>query len=1001
MSDRLVSKLPATTLVFAWVVALNASANDLADDDRKFFADKVAPILQANCLGCHSHAAGEMAGGLTLDSASGWQVGGDSGPAIIPGDPDGSLLIRAIRRDGELQMPPDDRLSAESIATLSQWVRRGAHDPRAAPAHGHAEPQIDPRDWWSLRPLVRPEVPENGHQNPIDALIAQQLTEHGLAFSPPADRRALIRRVMFDLHGLPPDPQQVQTFVNDSDPLAYAKLVDRLLESPRYGERWARHWLDTVHFADSHGCEHDVFRPHAWRYRDYVIDRFNRDIDWATFIREQLAADHFFPERSDLIPALGFIAAGPLELSRAGTAPVTFDYLDRDDMVTQTMAAFASTTANCARCHDHKFDPVSQEDYYSLQAVFAGIGKGDVAFDTEPAIAAARKRWSELVERAKAGTVASLLNDDLRGRIRDWEGQIKSRSIEWHALRPDVFVSAGGATLKRLEDDSLSTEGERPETDIYTVTAIAPLVRMSALRLQVLSDDSLPAKGPGRADNGNFHLSEIEVSVFLPGADRAKRLDFRQAAADWNQQDWTIQHAIDQQPQTAWGIFPQVGQSHTAVFEFAEAIELPPGSRIVVLLKQTHGGVHTIGRPKLSVTDGQDACQVILPQEIAQAIDTPASERTGAQVDLINRHALLEIAQNELARLPQQELVYAVSNRYSHAKKLEQPISPKVVHVLKRGDIHRPGEVAVPGALAVIDELSPTFQQSDLDDEPARRAALANWLAAPENPLTWRSIVNRVWGYHFGKGLCDTPNDFGRMGGLPSHPQLLDWLAVWFRDQAGGSIKQLHRLILSSHTYQQSCRTVNDRAAELDRGNRMLWRMNRRRLDAESYRDAVLQISGRIDLSVGGPGIQQFVQSQGPQTTPHLDYEAFDWSDSRAARRSIYRVVWRGIADPFMEALDFPDLGLLAPKREFSVSALQALALYNNDFTLHHCAVVAERLQEIDATIEGQVDQAVQRILLRTPAADERRALVEYATEFGLAALVRVLLNSNEFLFID
>jgi hypothetical protein len=336
-------------------------------------------------------------------------------------------------------------------------------------------------------------------------------------------------------------------------------------------------------------------------------------------------------------------------------------------------------------------------------------------------------------------------------------------------------------------------------------------------------------------------------------------------------------------------------------------------------------------------------------------------------------------------------------------------MAPKVVHVLRRGEIDKPGEVAAPGALSAITALQGRFALDDPHDEAARRVALADWLASPDNPLTWRSVVNRVWSHHFGRGLCDTPDDFGRMGGTPSHAELLDWLAVWFRDDAKGSLRQLHRLILLSATYQRQ--SLPSTAAPLDSTrrdpetidaeNRLLWRMNRRRLDAESYRDAVLQISCRIDLTMGGPGVQQFKQLEGSQLTPKLDYDAFDWNDPTAARRSIYRVAWRGIADPFMESLDFPDLGMLAPKRSFSVSALQSLTVFNNDFVLHHSQLLAETLKANRATADEQITQACRLIFLREPSTNEQAILVAYTNQHGLAATCRVLLNSNEFLFVD
>lgn len=1009
----------ATVLTISTCAAAGDQEVEREQDGKRFFTDRIEPLLKSRCFGCHSHSAGEMEGGLTLDSRGGWQQGGSRGPAVVPDKPEDSLLIQAVRgTDSKLQMPPDDRLSPAQIELLVEWVQRGAPDPReTAP---DAADEGDPLDWWSLRPLKRPAIPQSAiHQqaasdvdrgNPIDAFIHERLDHSGIATASAADRRTLIRRVYFDLHGLPPSPKEVDAFVADSDPDAYEKLVDRLLASPRYGERWARHWLDTIHFADSHGCEHDVFRPNAWRYRDYVIAALNRDTSWSRFIREQLAVDRFYPDESHLTPALGFIGAGPLELSRASTAPVTFDYLDRDDMVTQTMAAFASTTANCARCHDHKFDPITQEDYYSLQAVFAGVGKGDVEFDVDPRVSADRKRWNDLLKLAESGEASRLLADDLTEVVLQWEKSFGTAASTWEPLVLEKFESAEGSTLTLLDDNSLLASGSRPEKDTYTITAPVSLLkltalRLTALRLDVLADDRLPLNGPGRQDNGNLHLSEFEAWVETEEQPERQRIKIRAAKADWDQAGWTIAHAVDGNDATAWGIYPKVGQSHHAVFELEEPLQLSADSRVVIVLKQLHGGSHLIGRVKLYATAALDAAVDVVPNPVRLALKVPRAQRSLDQQAAIAAFALKQHAEKQLAALPLPESVYAISRGWSHGKKLDQPMdSPRTVHVLKRGNIELPGKVATPGSLTAITALTGRFIIADPNDEAARRAAMADWLASSDNPLTWRSIVNRVWAYHFGRGLCDTPNDFGRMGGVPTHPELLDWLAVWFRDDAQGSLKQLHRRILLSATWRQQSSvpaTVSVKARDVDAGNRLLWRMNNRRLDAESYRDAVLQISGRIDLAMGGPGIQQFTQSPGQQLTPKLDYDGFDWNASNAARRSIYRVVWRGTADPFMESLDFPDLGLLSPKRGFSVSALQSLAVFNNDFVLHHSQVLADRLAANYQQVDDQVTEACGLIYLREPGDEERVILAAYARQHGLAALCRVLLNSNEFLFIE
>ncbi len=1004
-------RLPTVAMTFAVLTIIGAAGAEQTPDaeGERFFVEKIEPLLREHCYACHSHSSGTMEGGLTLDARSGWATGGSRGPAIVPGNPDASLLIVALRYgNADLQMPPDDKLPDEQIELLAQWIRRGAPDSRIAQPAAPDRPDLT--DWWSLRPLQRPLIPDasagtGGEVNPIDAFIWQRQQSLGLSASPQADRRALIRRVFFDLHGLPPTPDEVTQFVADPDPAAYEKLVDRLLESPRYGERWARHWLDTVHFADSHGCEHDVQRLHAWRFRDYVITSFNRDTSWPRFIREQLAADRFFPEEPQLTAALGFVAAGPLELSRAGTAPVTFDYLDRDDMVAQTMAAFTSTTANCARCHDHKFDPITQQDYYALQAVFAGIGKGDVEYDADPAIAQQRQHWHALLLKANHDPPATFFTAEYTDIVAQWEHDAATQAAIWTPLVPVSFTSSDGATLQLLDDHSLLASGTRPDKDTYTIAAPTSLTRLTALRLDVLADDRLPMRGPGRQDNGNLHLTELEVSIRSTDKGEMARLQLGRATADWDQTNWTIAHALDGDLATAWGIHPQEGQSHCAVIELAEPCELPPASEVVVCLKQLHGAGHLIGRLRLSVTDTAGITIDALPAEARAALALPHEQRSPDQQAAVAAFAVRQQAQQGLAALPPPQLVYAVSSSYSHGKKLDQPMPPKTVHVLQRGDIDKPGEVASPGALSAVPALPARFALADPLDEAARRAALADWIADPDNPLTWRSVVNRMWAYHFGRGLCDTPNDLGHMGDTPSHPELLDWLATWFRDDGQGSLKELHRIIVRSATYQQSSDlsspTTSVSPLAVDAENRLLWRMNRRRLDAESFRDAVLQIAGRLDLTVGGPGIEQFTQTKGAQLTPQLDYDAFDWHQPGAGRRSIYRVVWRGIPDPFLESLDFPDLGLLAPTRGFSVSALQSLALFNNDFVLHHSQLLAENLAARYPTLQQQVVQACSLVFLRQPDPDEVEELAAYAQAYGLAAMCRVLFNSNEFLFVD
>ncbi len=969
------------------VVIIFAASLANADD---FFTSKIEPLLKQRCYECHSHEK-KMKAGLTLDSRSGWEEGGDSGPALVVGNPDESLLIKMVRwSDEDHQMPPKEKLSVAEIALLEAWVKQGAPDPRVL-----VKTRPNATDWWSLKPLVKPKLPDVadvGH--PVDRFIRARLAERKLTPSPEADRRTLIRRVSYDLHGLPPSLAEVEAFEKDTNPQAYEHLVDRLLASPRHGERWARHWLDTIHFAETHGCGHDLPRDHAWRYRDYVIESLNNDKPWSRFVREQLAADRLFPEEPRLIAALGFLGAGVFDHSAYQTAPMNFDYLDRDDLVTQTMGAFTSTTANCARCHAHKFDPITQEDYYALQAVFAGVIEGDIPFDEDLKVAQQRKHWQSLLTAAEAQDKAILLTAENEALVADWEKN-QGPAVKWTTLGYESFISTEGATLSRSGEVIISG-GAKPEKDTYVITASAPLASITALRLDVIADKSLPKNGPGRQDNGNLTVSEFEVQVFDVGAASPMKLKFSRATADFNQASYAAPAAIDGNPATGWGIHPAEGQSHHAVFELAAPLTLKAGAKLTISLKQLAPQAHLVGRFKLAATDEPASRASAMPALAAAALAIPADKRSEPQRLALAAHALRLRAVDEMQKLPAPAFVYAAGRKadvlLAVSKGTPTTVAkPKVVHKLKRGDFDKPMGDAESGALSAVTALPAQFPKAHAGDESERRAALADWIADEKNPLTWRSIANRVWQYHFGRGICDTPSDFGRMGGVPSHPELLDWLACELRD-SGGSLKHLHRLIVTSAAYRQSSEHRDD-AAKLDSDNRLLWRMNRLRLDADSYRDFVLAAADRLDLAVGGPSERQFITGPAVQLTPTLDYAAYDWSALPKHRRSIYRFVWRGVPDPFMDTLDFPDLGLLAPSRSFSASSLQSLALYNNSFVLHFSGELGKQFTT--------PAHAVRRILLRDATADELRDFTAYAQKNGLAALCRVLINSNEFLFVN
>jgi hypothetical protein len=984
-------------VLFVSAAAGFADVNDQAAEDTAFFTGKIQPIFKDHCYECHSHESGKTKGGLALDSRSGWSTGGESGPAVIPGKPEESRLIEAVRRvDADTAMPPKKPLPAEEVALLTEWVKRGAPDPRM-----RAIGAIPDNDWWSLKPLPRSDSQKSGLTEAIgiDAFIRKKLSGTGLTMSQEADRRTLLRRIYFDLHGLTPTPEEISAFVADADPEAYEKVVDRLLASPRYGERWARHWFDTIHFADTHGFEHDEIRESAWRYRDYVIRALNADTPWLRFVREQLAADVFYPNEPRLTPALGFLGAGPLDLSAADTAPMMFELVDRDDLVVQTMAAFTSTTVGCARCHDHKFDPISQQDYYSLAAVFAGVAKGELAFEDDPVVGQARARWQHLATAVEKRDSAVLLTPETRQSVEDWE-QGHGMIASWEVPVLTNYESTGGATLEPRDDGSIYSGGQRPETETLTLTLSPKTRTITAVRLEVISDSSLPKQGPGRQDNGNLHLNECEVFITGKDGEQSRKIPVARASSDFDQQGWTIAHAIDGNEKTAWGIFPRVGESHLAVFEFAEALTLAENASLRVILKQLHGGGHVIGRLRLAVTNAPLRQIAILPASVTEVLSVPHDQRNETQQLTLAAHVMAEKAAQELAKLPPQPTVFAAAKVVTRKEKKLSTGEPRTIRVLARGELDKPGEAASPGALGCIEALKSRFELVDSKDEGSRRAALAEWLTDAQNPLTWRSIVNRVWHYHFGRGLVDTPNDLGRMGSLPSNPELLDWLAADFRD-SGGSLKRLHRQILLSATYRQTSAAQAAVSERVDIDNVLLWRANRQRLDAESFRDIVLQITGQLDLTMGGPAVRHFKLGPPIQSTPTLDYTAFNWDQPGATRRSIYRLVYRNIADPFMVSLDFPDAAQLAPTRPFSASALQALALWNDDFVLWQSEKLAARLEELSPGTSERVCRAVQLIFLREPDANELSKFNTYVEKRGLPALCRVLFNSNEFLFVN
>jgi hypothetical protein len=860
---------------------------------------------------------------------------------------------------------------------------------------------------WAYQPLRRPNVPavkESARaRNPIDRFITAKLEKAQLDPAAEADPRTLLRRVTFDLIGLPPTPEELNAFLADTKPGALERVVDRLLASPRYGERWARHWMDAVHFAETHGHDQDRIRTNAWPYRDYLIASFHGDKRYTRFVQEQVAGDVLFPDDPQATVALGMLAAGPWdESSLRDIREDSIDrqigrYLDRDDVVTTVMQTFTSTTVQCARCHNHKFDPIPQSEHYALQAVFAGVDRANRTYDADPQVHQQRMALRRERERAEKDR-AWLLGADVAKQVEEFEQAHSESQRRWKTVIPETFVPNSGAFLTLQTNGVILASEARPDRDTYTITARAPLATITAIRLEVLAHETLPMRGPGRQTNGNFHLSEFQLLVFEPGAPRGRAVKIASASADFNQSGWTIDHALDGKEKTAWGIHPKVGESHHAVFRFKEPLTCGEETKLTFVLKQLHGDGHLIGCLRLSATAEQSpATTIALPFEQERILALPRTKRTEDEQASLAKFVVNHRIANALATLPKPSLVYAAASDFEPDGGHKPAGKPRAVHVLKRGDINRPQEAAQPGALSCVSSLPSKFEIAEAQNEGARRAALAKWLTDPANALAWRSIVNRVWHHHFGRGLVETPNDFGKMGGVPSHPELLDWLAVWFRDDAKGSLKVLHRLIVTSATYRQASLP----SISSDSENRLLARMNRTRLDADQVRDAILQISGALDLRMGGPSDQQFDLQPGHHVTPKIDYAKFDVDGPQARRRSIYRFLFRTLPDPFMDALDCPAGDQLTPVRNSSVTVQQALAMWNDAFVANYAMRFAARLEARSKNMDEQVSFACELVWSRPPTSTELKGLSAYARTHGLANLARVLFNSNEFMFVN
>jgi hypothetical protein len=979
------------------------------------FENRVRPLLADRCVKCHGPRKQES--NLRLDSRSAMMRGGDSGPAMVPGKPADSLLVKAIRHEGDLRMPPDSRLAADQVATLTRWIADGAPWPEASEGAMIRRGAISAEDraFWSfqpIRPRPAPAVQDRGWvRTPVDRWILAELESRGLHPARRADRRTLIRRATFDLTGLPPTPEEVDAFLADDSPDAFARVVDRLLASPAYGEHWGRHWLDIVRYADTAGETADYPVPEAYRYRNGVIAAFNQDIPYDQFVREQIAGDIIAegksgPEYARLVTATGFLAIS----RRFGFDAENYQHLTIQDTIDTTGQAFLGLTLGCARCHDHKYDPVSQRDYYALYGIFESTRFAFPGSEQKPQIRtmaslrpraeteALREQIARLEEGRGArkgdppGVVIETL-DDLDG---DFEIQKPSDGGSLGTLVPPWKFEGQPAVIAvaqspftnlthRVGHTGIYFPGDRDEHSIWQRLRPARTARTSRtlhvnLDFRMVSPD---ARATGTYQLALRHGTDgplaIEIIIGTAGilASDGNRLRTLRAAPGG---DWTnLRMVLDLERKTYSGEIG--GASDLTTFTDLSFATGWDGTTDTVQLNAPDPASGL--RPVLHVDN------IAVREAPIRALKRQSGGSKTATPDPVDQARSLAVLNDRRAG----ELAYGVAEG-----------TPGDARIHKRGEPTKPGERVPRRFLEVLggDPLPPGAEGSG-------RFELAHWMTRPENPLTARVMVNRIWAWHFGVGLVATENDFGRRGRRPTLPGLLDDLADRF--MAGGwSIKAMHRLIMLSATYQTSSE-VDASASGADPSDEWLGRFPRRRLDAESIRDAILMLGGGLDRSPGG---RHPFPPTGTKFSQHAPFGAVYPSD----RRSIYLMNQRIRRHPFLSLFDGPDPNASTPRRSITTVPTQALFFINDPFVHQQAEGFARRLLASGPDERGRIRLAYRMTLAREPDDAELESTSDFLTRYrrqlgieGVAAaehdrlswsaLARTLFASNEFLFLD
>ncbi len=951
------SVVPARYLLLAVsVVAIMSWASTVsAADPAVSFENDISPLLEQHCIRCHT--PGNEKGEISLATISDLTENG----YIDPGNADGSYLIELVEadQDGEAQMPQESPpLSEAEVALLREWIDSGAGWPAEIVVEERSKADSS---WWSLQPLKEAQSDVS-----IDDFIRRKLHEKQLTLNDAADRRTLIRRATYDLIGLPPTPEEVEQFVHDTDPQAYEKLIDRLLASPHYGERWGRHWLDVVRFGESNGFERNVIINTLWPFRDYVIESINSDKPFDQFIQEHLAGDVLAPHDPEVAVGSAFLVAGPYDdvgnQDAAQAAQIRANTLD--EMIRATGEAFLGLTIGCARCHNHKFDPITQRDYYGFYATFSGVRHGAVELATPEAKAERQRRLQPLTKKRQ----------ELEQQSRELRATVLARGRS--------RLAAHEANWTRPPVDRTGTE-DRFEP-----------VRAKFVRLICEARDGNPGTAVGfRIDEFEVWSTEEEPRNVALAANGGKASGASRQIEDFPNA-YGPQLAIDGKTGARF-----ISAGDRLTIELGDAAEIDrvifssakgesnPEHRKFEFVADYYIEVSSDGKEWQNVASSRDRQPVNREGHLDVRLwRLEASEQEQKEFAELSRE--LNQINREIAAIPPLPSVWIGRRSAGDAK------GP--FHIFLGGSPQKKGNEVVPASLASLDETVSPFELSAGTDEAKRRLELARWITDSRNALTLRVLANRIWHYHFGTGIVDTPSDFGYMGGRPSHPELLDFLAVKLREN-GWRLKPMHRMIMLSDTYRQSSE-FDAGAARVDGDARLLWRFPPRRLSAEEIRDSILQIAGKLDDRMGGPGFRLYHFMQDNVCT----YVPLDQHGPETYRRAVYHQNARASVVDLMTDFDQPDCAFSTPNRAETTTPLQALTMLNHSFTMDMATALAERLRgEAGDESAAQVMRAYQLCYGRPPSGSQSAACCEFVEEHGLTALCRVLLNTSEMIYVE